>query len=101
MTRALATVCLVFVLAACGGSKKPADDPRGGGRCTHGEYFVPGCSDTPGIVAGCYEKCPYGAACPSGTTCQKATVMPVCAMSEGDVACAACGEDLDLCLPGS
>lgn len=102
MSRALATLSLLFALTACSGSSKAAEDPGGGDvRCTIGEYFVPGCSDEPGVVAGCYERCAYGAKCSDGTTCSKVTVMPACAMAEGDVACAACGEELELCVPGA
>jgi hypothetical protein len=101
--RTLAALVLA-TLAACGGKAPPAEDPGGGGgggRCTHGEYFAPGCSDEPGLVAGCYERCGPDATCAADTTCTKVTVMPACAMGEGDVGCAACGEEVQLCLPSS
>lgn len=98
MARIVATLFLAAALAACGNKSKPADNPSGV-RCTTGEYFVPGCSDEPGITAGCYARCPFGAACAPGHTCAKVTVMPACAMADSDVACEACGEELELCLP--
>jgi len=95
-------VVLFLSLAACG-SKGDAAEPGGGGgaRCNKGEYFLPGCSDEPGIVAGCYERCANAAAtCGAGTACVAVTVMPACALADGDnVACSACGEDVQLCVP--
>lgn len=104
MTRLALVFALVAVLTlavACGGSRSA--DPSepgggGGGRCAQGEYFTPGCSDEPGLIAGCYVRCQAGA-CPDGTTCGTVTVTPACASGEGEVACDACGEELELCLP--
>ena len=76
-------IALSFVLVACG-SKGGADEPGGSGaQCTQGEYFLPGCSDEPGIVAGCYVRCATGAAaCDRGTACVTAHVMPECALAD-------------------
>jgi hypothetical protein len=95
-------VVVLLGLAACG-SKGGASEPNeSGARCATGEYFLPGCSDEPGIVAGCYERCAgTEAICGAGTTCASVTVMPACALAEGDVACAACGEDVQLCVPSA
>ncbi len=106
MRSLLVVVIALFSLAACGSKGGSAAEPGGGGgpggRCAKGEYFVPGCSDEPGIVAGCYERCAGAAAtCGAGTTCQTAHVMPACALAEGDVQCDACGEDVQLCLPSA
>ncbi len=93
---------LAVVAAACGSRSKDADDPGGGGgsRCAVGEYVTPGCSDEPGVVAGCYTRC-AGVGCPDGTACGAATVTPACAMGDGEVACDACGEEVELCLPSA
>jgi hypothetical protein len=92
-------VSIVVLLAACG--SKHTDNPTGA-RCTKGEYFLPGCTDEPGIVAGCYEHCATGAsACGAGLTCASVTVMPECALANSDVQCDACGEDVMLCVPGA
>jgi hypothetical protein len=100
--RSLVVVLFVFV-AACG--SKGASAPGGSGtgnRCNKGEYFLPGCTDEPGVVAGCYERCATGAAtCGAGMTCASVTVMPACALADGDVQCDACGEDVMLCVPGA
>jgi hypothetical protein len=102
MTRARALWFCLVLLAACGGKNDPDQPNASGARCSKGEYFVPGCSDEPGIVAGCYERCATAAAaCGAGTSCQTAHVMPACALAEGDVQCDACGEDVMLCLPSA
>jgi hypothetical protein len=91
---------VLLALAACGSKSRSARAPDDK-RCNVGEYFLPGCSDEPGIVAGCYERCPFNSACEPAHTCTKVTVMPACAVDDGaDVACDACGEELELCLPG-
>jgi hypothetical protein len=90
-------LALALALTACGPKSSGRDTPD----CSRGEYFVPGCAEDPGIVAGCYERCANGAACSPGTTCGTVTVMPACALSDDDVACAACGEELELCLPSA
>ena len=92
----LATL-LALALAACG--PKAAADNTSGVRCSRGEYFVPGCSEDPGVVAGCYERCAFGATCSPGTTCTTVSVMPACAMAGDDASCDACAEELELCLP--
>jgi hypothetical protein len=102
--RSLLLLLLVLLsLVACG--SKGASEPGGSGtgnRCAKGEYFLPGCSDEPGIVAGCYERCAGAAAtCGAGTACTTAHVMPACALADGDVQCDACGEDVQLCLPSA
>jgi hypothetical protein len=100
--RALAlALALALLPSACGSKSADPADPGGGGRCTRGEYFVPGCSDEPGIVAGCYERCAGGRACRSEMACTTVTIMPACALAESDVACAACGEETELCLPST
>lgn len=96
------TLALAFLVAACG--SKGAAEPGGSGtgnRCQKGEYFLPGCSDEPGIVAGCYERCAGAeATCGAGTACTTVTVMPACALADAEnPACEACGEDVRLCLP--
>lgn len=92
---------LVLLLAACGSRSDAASEPSAtGNRCTRGEYFVPGCTEEPGIVAGCYERCAGAAAtCGAGETCVTASVTPACALAGGDAACDACGEDVELCVP--
>jgi hypothetical protein len=86
---------LVLALSACGPKASGSSRPD----CARGEYFVPGCSDEPGLVAGCYERCAHGAACSPGTTCGPVSVMPACALAGGDAVCDACGEEIELCLP--
>jgi hypothetical protein len=85
----------VLALTACGPKSTGSSKPD----CAKGEYFVPGCAEDPGIVAGCYERCAHGAACSPGTTCATVTVMPACALADGAAACDACGEEAELCLP--
>ncbi len=105
LSRSLAlALALVLLPSACGSKTTDPADPGGGGgggRCTRGEYFVPGCSDEPGIVAGCYERCGDGRSCPAEMACTTVTIMPACALADGDVACAACGEETELCLPST
>jgi hypothetical protein len=98
---ALALALALLASTGCGSSSSSANNPHPtGGRCARGEYYLPGCSDEPGIVAGCYERCATSsAACGAGTTCAIAHVMPACALGAGDAACDACGEDVMLCLP--
>jgi hypothetical protein len=96
----IAIVATIGLVGGCARSRSA--EPSTGVRCAKGEYFVPGCSDEPGIVAGCYERCAGAeATCGAGTTCASVTVMPACALAEGDVACAACGEDVQLCVPSA
>ena len=89
----------VALLAACG-NKGDANEPNSSGAsCSKGEYFVPGCNDEPGIVAGCYERCAGAqSTCGAGTTCATATVMPACALS-GAGECDSCTEEVALCVP--
>jgi hypothetical protein len=97
--RSLFVVVLLSV-AACG--SKGAEEPGGrgtGNRCTQGEYFLPGCTDEPGIVAGCYERCAGAVAtCGAGLACSTVSVTPACALT-GEAGCDACAEDIALCVP--
>lgn len=90
-------VALLLSVMACG--SKGASEPGGGGQCTRGDYFVPGCNEDPGIVAGCYERCAGAVAtCGAGETCATVTVMPACALS-GEGECDSCTEEIALCVP--
>ncbi len=98
--RARLPLLFILILSACGSRSGSSSEPSAtGASCTRGEYFVPGCDDEPGIVAGCYERCAGAAAtCGAGETCATVSVMPACAFS-GDAACDACSEAVAVCVP--
>lgn len=100
MTRLAISIALALLVAACG--PKGASAPGGSGtgnRCQKGEYFLPGCNDEPGIVAGCYERCAGAAAtCGAGMACSTVSVTPACAL-DGEAGCDSCAEDIALCVP--
>ncbi|MBZ0233445.1 MAG: hypothetical protein K8M05_14055 [Deltaproteobacteria bacterium] len=96
------TLTLTLLLSACGSRSDSATEPDPtGARCTEGEYFLPGCTEDPGIVAGCYERCAGATAtCGAGQACATVSVVPACALT-GDAACDACAESVALCVPSS